>query len=105
MSAQAGYRVYPLQLPMSYVAEGQEGKCRTEQIGSYRVSFLSDTTLHPGMSIEVTIDWPCAGDQRLPMQLIVSGLIINSLGAKKTVQILRHQFRNRVSAQECRSGG
>lgn len=89
---------YPLQLALTYVAQDHSGKARTERISSETVSLSIAADLGIGTAIQLTIDWP-APDKRQPLQLVVNGRILHAVGQMKTVEIIRHEFRNRLLSQ------
>jgi hypothetical protein len=93
------YSSYPLQLALTYSVLGHSGKSRTVEIGPEVVSFLSDANLGAGTPIELKVDWPSTQDEDQPLELILSGWIADAVGEVKTVQVLRHEFRTRLSVR------
>ena len=69
------------------------GAGRTIDLSSGGVLFDAGRLLPVGLNVELSISWPVLLHDIAPMQLVVSGRIVRSVGAYSAVQITQHEFR------------
>ena len=72
------------------------GKCLDISSGAIRFSMGEPVAI--GTSVEVTMDWPVAGNDSSPLQLIVKGGVMRCDEHTVVVSIARHEFRARSDA-------
>jgi hypothetical protein len=91
---------FPLTLEMRYSAtdgRGPEapGSGRTIDVSSSGLTFTADRKLAAGQKLDVSIDWPVALDGGVQLQLILSGVVVQTDGTTTALRIQRHEFRTR----------
>jgi hypothetical protein len=69
------------------------GTGRTIDLSSGGVLFDAGRPLPPGLNVELSVSWPVLLHNVAPMQLVVSGRVIRSMGSHVAVQITQHEFR------------
>ncbi len=72
------------------------GSGRTIDLSSGGVSFNAGQPLPVGTKIELAIAWPVLLDSTTPLQLIVHGCTVRSLGSHVAIRIDQHEFRTRA---------
>jgi hypothetical protein len=90
-------RRYELRLPLQYqVAEKgtlpRTGTGNTCDLSSSGLSFRCRRPLPVGAHIEMTIDWPSKYGDMYPIELLVTGFIVRSLGGKIGVRVTSRKF-------------
>ena len=84
-----------------------EGTGRTIDLSSGGVLFDAEEQLPFGMQVELLIEWPAVLNDRVPMQLFVSGRIVRSTASQTAIKKDVHEFRtagihmNRREPQLC----
>jgi hypothetical protein len=91
---------FPVNLELRYSVVGhrrpaENGSGRTIDMSSSGLSFTPDTPLSIGQTLDVSIDWPVLLDGGVPLQLVVSGVVVRSGGAVIAMRIERHEFKTR----------
>ncbi len=77
------------------IAETGIGK--TKNISSGGVWFSTETTLTPGMPVELSMSWPVLLNDSCPMKLMIYGCVIRSSDRGAAVAIERYEFRTQGS--------
>jgi hypothetical protein len=69
------------------------GAGRTIDLSSGGVLFDAARPLPVGLNVELSISWPVLLHDIAPMQLVISGRIVRSIGGYTAVEITQHEFR------------
>ncbi len=69
------------------------GAGRTIDLSSGGILFDARRQLPVGMNVELAISWPVLLHNVAPMQLIVTGRIIRSMGSQTAIHMTQHEFR------------
>ena len=69
------------------------GTGHTIDFSSGGVLFDATRPLPVGLNVELSITWPVLLHNVAPMQLVVSGRIVRSMGARVAVHMTQHEFR------------
>jgi c-di-GMP-binding flagellar brake protein YcgR len=91
---------FPLALDVSYSVlhrrgSVEKGSGQLIDLSSSGLRFAAESALKPGLKLDVAIKWPVLLDERVQLQLIVSGVVVWSRGSEAALRILRHDFRTR----------
>ena len=87
---------YETDLPLRYMV-AQSGLISKGGIGtsidlsSSGIKFFAGEVLQTGVSVEITLDWPCAGDRK--MELVISGRVVRSDSHSTSLGYTRREFR------------
>jgi len=73
------------------IAETGTGK--TLNISSGGVWFTTESTLTPGMPVELSMNWPVLLNDSCPMKLMIYGCVIRTNDRGAAVAIERYEFR------------
>src|SRR5215813_14592170 len=79
------------------IAETGTGK--TLNISSGGVWFTTESTLTPGMPVELSMNWPVLLNDSCPMKLMIYGCVIRTNDRGAAVAIERYEFRTQGSKQ------
>ncbi len=69
------------------------GAGRTVDLSSGGILFDATRPLPVGMNVELSISWPVLLHNVAPMQLVVSGRILRSMGSQVAIHMTQHEFR------------
>ena len=69
------------------------GSGRTIDLSSGGVLFDATRPLPVGMNVELSISWPVLLHNVAPMQLVISGRVVRSMGSHAAVHMTQHEFR------------
>ncbi len=84
----------------------ESGSGRTLDLSSGGVLFEAGRPLPVGLQVEMSIAWPALLHNVAPMQLVVSGRVVRTDGARAAIQMVQHEFRTAgASVSEIRPGG
>src|SRR6185369_2974600 len=91
-------RRYELRLPIHYrVAEKgaapSTGAGTTCDLSSTGLSFRCRRTLPVGAHIELTVEWPSKYGDLYPIELLVTGFVVRSIGGRIGVRVASRKFR------------
>ena len=89
---------YPLTLEVRYKIPSRKpvaGTGRTLRMSSSDVVFTAEHQIGPGTNMEIAIAWPAALDDRVLLQLIVTGEVVRREGSVLTAAIRKYRFRTR----------
>jgi c-di-GMP-binding flagellar brake protein YcgR len=91
---------FPLALDVSYSVlhrrrPGETGSGQLIDLSSSGLRFTAESALKPGLKIDVAIKWPVLLDNRVQLQLMISGVVVWSRDSEAALRILRHDFRTR----------
>jgi len=91
---------FPITLDVRYSvsrrgARAQTGSGQTIDLSSSGLRFAVDGPLEPGLKLTVAITWPVLLDDRVELQLIVTGAVVWSSATETALRIQRHDFRTR----------
>jgi len=91
-------RRYELRLPIHYrVAEkgaaASTGSGTTCDLSSTGLSFRCRRALPVGAHIEMTVEWPSKYGDLYPIELLVTGFIVRSIGGRIGVRVASRKFR------------
>jgi PilZ domain len=81
----------------------ETGTGQTLDLSSGGIHFEADRPLPAGLNIELSIAWPAMLQGSAPLQLVVSGKIVRSVGRKTAIQKSQHEFRTVGSGTEQRA--
>jgi hypothetical protein len=89
---------FPLSLEVRYSVAGRRDldvnvSGRTIDLSSSGLKFTADRPLSIGQKLELSIDWPVRLDGHVQLQLVLSGVVVRTIGAETAVRIERHEFR------------
>lgn len=62
-------------------------------ISSAGVLFTTPEAATPGQKVEAFIAWPVFLDNRIPLKLVIKGLIVRSTGDGAAICFEKHEFR------------
>jgi hypothetical protein len=80
------------------------GTGHTIDVSSGGIRFDAARALPVGLNVELSISWPVLLHNVAPMQLVVSGRIVRSIGSHAAVQITQHEFRTMGIPADHRQG-
>ena len=88
---------YPVTLDVRYktARPPRVGVGKTLQMSRTEVVFTTDTQIDPGTKLEISIAWPVVLNDRVLLQLVVTGEIVRREGSTLTATIRKHHFRTR----------
>jgi len=91
---------FPLAMELRYTTYGRSGpkvsgSGRTMDVSSAELNFTADAELEPGLTLDISIDWPVPLDGGVQLQLTLSGEVVRTNGTFTTLRIQRHEFRTR----------
>jgi hypothetical protein len=94
---------FPLECEARYTmmdtrAAVQAGKCRTVNMSSRGILFLTDTRLHVGKRLELAVSWPARLNATCPIKLVAIGCVVRSSFEEAVIEIERYEFRTQKSA-------
>lgn len=107
--AKPAARDFPLTLDMHYhVISGLAGEIkgagRTLWISSREIIFECERILPAGTELELVISWPALLEDRIGLQLWVSGCVLHTLSNGVTAVIRKYQFRTRALSHTAEAG-
>lgn len=71
----------------------ETGTGQTVDVSSGGLLFETDRQLPPGMNIELSISWPVLLHNVAPLQLVVAGRVVRTIGQRVGVRMTQHEFR------------
>lgn len=71
----------------------------TVNISSKALLFRTAEALLPGQIVEASLDWPARLDNRTPLQLVVEGRVVRTVGDYIAMRIERYEFRTRSAGE------
>lgn len=71
----------------------ETGTGQTVDVSSGGLLFETDRQLPPGMNIELSISWPVLLHNMAPLQLVVAGRVVRTVGQRVGVRMTQHEFR------------
>lgn len=71
----------------------EAGTGRTLDLSSGGILFETDRPLPIGLNVELSVAWPVMLHNVAPMQLVIAGRIVRSVGEKTAAQMVQHEFR------------
>jgi hypothetical protein len=86
---------FAISFPMRYVISGVEGEGITLNICSGGILFQLPQKLPVGRRIRLFIEWPVKLEDRIPLYLVVEGVVLRSTGTVTAATILQYEFRLR----------
>jgi len=69
------------------------GTGTTIDLSSGGILFHAEKALPPGERVELCIAWPLLVDDMPRLQLIVSGIVVRSVGRQNAIRMIQHEFR------------
>lgn len=90
--------LYPVRMELrfkTYDRVPSVGTGEAEQMSSRELVFRSDQPLKRGTKLELSLAWPVLLNQRVLLQLVVSGEVVWSQGSTLGVAIWKYHFRTR----------
>jgi hypothetical protein len=75
----------------------ETGVGRTLNMSSSGVWITTQTTLTPGLPIELSVTWPALLNDVCPMKLMIYGCVVRSSDRGAAVSIERYEFRTQGS--------
>jgi len=96
-------RRYEIRLPLHYRvsekgAPPRSGSGTTCELSTRGLSFRCRRALPVGTHIEMTVDWPPRYGDIYPIDLVMTGFIVRSMGGRTAVRVSSRKFR--VNAAE-----
>ena len=76
----------------------QAGVGRVMDISSSGVCFTTQHALEPGMSVELSIDWPVLLSDSCHIKLMIQGRVVRSSAEVAVLMIERYEFRTQGSS-------
>ena len=89
---------YPVAMEMKYKTRARTprvGLGKTYSMSNRDVTFTTDQPLEQGTLLEISIAWPALLNDRVALQLVVEGEVVQRQGTEMTARILKHHFRTR----------
>ncbi len=91
---------FPLAIEVRYALMGRReqrktGSGQTIDLSSSGLSFTADRPLLTGQKLEVAIDWPVLLGGSVPLQLVMSGVVVRTSGTTTALKAQRHEFKTR----------
>ena len=89
---------YPVTLDIRYKTARpwpRVGVGKTLQMSNTEVVFTTDNQIEPGTKLEISVAWPAVLNDRVLLQLVVTGEIVRREGSTVTATIRKHDFRTR----------
>ncbi len=80
----------------------------TVDLSSGGILFETDRQLPVGMNVELSIAWPVRLHNSAPLQLVVSGKVVRTVGQRTAIRMIQHEFRTAglaVNSKEALSAG
>jgi hypothetical protein len=71
----------------------ETGTGRTLDLSSGGILIEADQHLPVGLNVELSLAWPVMLHNVAPMQLVISGRIIRSVGERAAIRMVQHEFR------------
>lgn len=94
--------LYPICVDLHYKVISSRrpiiGAGRTTRVGSHVIEFEADQPVPPGSKVELSVCWPVLLDNRVGLQLVLSGWVAASEGNSARVEFERYHFRTRRTA-------
>jgi hypothetical protein len=84
------------------------GTCTTaliQNISSTGVYFTAEVSLDEGSDVELLVDWPVNLNDRIPIMLVLSGIVVRLDSTGTAVRIKRYDWRVRGKPIEGTPGG
>lgn len=75
---------------------------KTVDVSSGGLMFETDRELPSGLNIELSISWPVLLHNVAPLQLVVAGRVVRTVGQRVGVRMTQHEFRTVGSPAERR---
>jgi hypothetical protein len=69
------------------------GTGTTLDLSSGGILFETDRQLPTGLNVELSISWPVLLHNVAPLQLVVTGRIVRTVGRRTAVRMMQHEFR------------
>ena len=86
-------RRFPISTHLRYIVSGVEGEGWTVNISSNGAMIQVPQKLPTRKRIRLFLDWPARLDDRIPLQLVVSGTILRSTAVTTAIAITTYEFR------------
>lgn len=89
---------YPITLEVRYKIPSRRplaGTGKTLRMSSSNVVFTAEHQIGAGTNLEIAIAWPAALDDRVLLQLVVTGEVVRREGSVLTAAIRKYRFRTR----------
>ena len=91
------YQRYTTDLPLEYTAVKNgtwigAGTGTAIDMSSGGVAFRANEVLQPGVFVELSMEWPVAGNGR-PMELVISGRVVRSDAQSTAIRKEHYEFR------------
>lgn len=90
--------LYPVRMEVRYKTQDRVpcvGAGEAVQMSSRELVFRSDQPLKPGTRLELSLAWPALLNNRVFLQLVLSGEVLWSHGSTMSVTIWKYHFRTR----------
>jgi PilZ domain len=85
---------------------GEEtGDGKTLNISSSGVLFTSEHILLPGRRLELSISWPVALNDLVPLKLVARGRVVRFEEGQAAIEIQQYEFRTQANAVVAKAGG
>jgi hypothetical protein len=85
---------------------GEEtGDGKTLNISSSGVLFTSEQLLLPGRRLELSISWPVALNDVVPLKLVARGRVVRFEEGQAAIEIQQYEFRTQANAVVAKAGG
>ncbi len=93
-------RRFPLNFGIRYMYSNRRWNVETyagviRDMSSSGLRFLAESHVEVGRRLEVAIQWPALLDGTVPMQMVVTGIVVWSEGNEVALRMQRHEFRTR----------
>lgn len=91
---------YPLEIPLRYKLENQTtGLGSTTELNGEIVRFKCDRHLPIGWNVQLILTWPISLSNGTPLNLWITGIILDGLPSETEVGVGRYEFRIRPAMQ------
>jgi len=84
---------FPLRASVKYELADRGGTAFTLDMSRCGISLLTNSRLPASSWIRLWIDWPARLDGRLPLHLVIQGMVVRSTASEATIVFSRYEFR------------
>lgn len=82
----------------------ENGVGQTVDFSSGGVLIETDRTMPVGLNVELSVSWPVLLHNVAQLQLVITGRIVRSQGARTAIRMVQHEFRTVGTPAEARNG-
>jgi c-di-GMP-binding flagellar brake protein YcgR len=80
----------------------ESGSGYTMDLSSGGILFDAGRQLPAGLNVELSVSWPVMLQGAAPLQLMVTGKVVRSMGTRAAIRMTQHEFRTIGAGSELR---